>query len=83
MKATGIVRRIDHLGRVVLPKELRRTMDINEDDPMEIFTEDGTIILKPYAVKCKCGASDDLLHVGDIHICKKCALAVADAVMEA
>lgn len=47
MKATGIVRRIDELGRVVIPKEIRRTLRIREGDPLEIFTEnDGGIVLK-------------------------------------
>ena len=50
MKATGIVRRIDDLGRVVIPKEIRRTMRIREGDPLEIFTEsNGTVIFKKYS----------------------------------
>ncbi len=50
MKATGIVRRIDDLGRVVIPKEIRRTMRIHEGDPLEIFTEkDGEVIFKKYS----------------------------------
>jgi stage V sporulation protein T len=50
LKATGIVRRIDDLGRIVIPKEIRRTLRIREGDPLEIFTErDGTIILKKYS----------------------------------
>ena len=50
MKATGIVRRIDDLGRVVVPKEIRRTLRIKESDPLEIFTDrDGKIILKKYS----------------------------------
>ena len=50
MKATGIVRRIDDLGRVVIPKEIRRTMRIREGDPLEIFTDkDGVVILKKYS----------------------------------
>lgn len=50
MKATGIVRRIDDLGRVVIPKEIRRTLRIRENDPLEIFTDrDGEIIFKKYA----------------------------------
>lgn len=50
MKATGIIRRIDDLGRIVIPKEIRKTMHIRESDPLEIFTEkDGTIILKKYS----------------------------------
>ncbi|WP_343207956.1 stage V sporulation protein T [Anaerolentibacter hominis] len=50
MKATGIVRRIDNLGRVVLPKEIRRTLRIREGDPLEIFTgKEGEIVLKKYS----------------------------------
>ena len=50
MKATGIVRRIDDLGRVVIPKEIRRTLRIREADPLEIFTDrEGEIILKKYS----------------------------------
>ena len=52
MKATGIVRRIDDLGRVVIPKEIRRTMRIREGTPLEIFTDrEGQIILKKYSPK--------------------------------
>ena len=51
MKATGIVRRIDDLGRVVIPKEIRRTMRIREGDPLEIFTDrDGEVIFKKYSL---------------------------------
>ena len=48
MKSTGIVKRLDELGRITLPIELRRSMNISEHDPFEIFTEDNTIILKKY-----------------------------------
>ena len=48
MTSTGIVRRIDGLGRIVLPKELRATLDLNDRDPLEIHTEGNTIILKKY-----------------------------------
>jgi AbrB family transcriptional regulator (stage V sporulation protein T) len=51
MKATGIVRKIDDLGRVVIPKEIRRTMRIREGDPLEIYTDsDGTVIFKKYSL---------------------------------
>jgi AbrB family looped-hinge helix DNA binding protein len=50
MKVIGLVRRVDDLGRVVIPKEVRINMGIHEGDPMEIFTEDGAIILKKYNV---------------------------------
>ena len=50
MKATGVVRRIDDLGRVVIPKEIRRTLRIKEGDPLEIFTDkEGEVILKKYS----------------------------------
>lgn len=49
MKPTGIVRRIDDLGRIVIPKEIRRSLNIKDGDPLEIYTErDGSVILKPY-----------------------------------
>lgn len=49
MKATGIIRRIDDLGRVIVPKEIRRTLRIREGDPLEIFVEDGGVIFKKYS----------------------------------
>ena len=49
MKATGIVRRIDDLGRIVIPKEIRRTLRIRESDPLEIYTADGEVIFKKYS----------------------------------
>ncbi|MBD7939656.1 AbrB/MazE/SpoVT family DNA-binding domain-containing protein [Cytobacillus sp. Sa5YUA1] len=48
MKSTGIVRKVDELGRVVIPKELRRSLGINEKDPLEIYTEGEQIILQKY-----------------------------------
>ena len=64
MKATGIVRRIDDLGRIVIPKEIRRTLHIRETDPMEIFTDaKGQIILKKYEPSCIfCGNAKDIIH---------------------
>jgi len=53
MKATGIVRKIDNLGRVVIPKSLRKTLSLNESDPLEIFVkEDGSIVLRKYEPAC-------------------------------
>lgn len=52
MKATGIVRKVDELGRVVLPIELRRTLDIGERDALEIYVDDDAVILKKYAPTC-------------------------------
>ncbi len=56
MKATGIVRRIDDLGRVVIPKEIRKTLRIREGDPLEIYTDrEGEIVLKKYSPICELG----------------------------
>ena len=73
MKSTGIVRKIDELGRIVVPKELRRTLNIEEKDGLEIFTEGNTIILRKYEPACVfCGQADDVtVHKGK-KICKPC-----------
>lgn len=61
MKATGIVRRIDDLGRVVLPMELRRTLDIGEKDSLEIFVDGDRIILRKYQPGCVITGSQENL----------------------
>ncbi|WP_410512077.1 AbrB/MazE/SpoVT family DNA-binding domain-containing protein [Paenibacillus sp. BR2-3] len=73
MKATGIVRRIDDLGRVVIPKELRRTMGIKEGDPLEIFVSGDQIILKKYNPGCTlCGSLDSIQYLTGKPICMGC-----------
>jgi transcriptional pleiotropic regulator of transition state genes len=74
MKATGIVRYLDGLGRVVIPMELRRTLGIGEKDPLEIFVDGERIILKKYAPGCYiCGEVDGKLETFyDRPICLKC-----------
>ena len=77
MKATGIVRRVDELGRLVIPKELRKAYGLDTDTPVEIFTDNDSIILKKYepAVSCVfCGEdhSDALLSFKGKVICKGC-----------
>lgn len=73
MKSTGIVRRIDELGRVVLPIELRRSMDIDVKDQLEIYTEEDKIILRKHEPNCCfCGKSKDVVPFRDKLICKKC-----------
>jgi len=52
MKSTGIVRKVDELGRIVLPVEMRRTLDIAEKDALEIYVEGDTIILRKYQAAC-------------------------------
>lgn len=54
MKSTGIVRKVDELGRIVIPKELRRTLDINEKDALEIYVDGDQIILKKYVPNMAC-----------------------------
>ena len=74
MKATGIVRRIDDLGRVVIPKEIRRTMRIKEGDPLEIFTDrEGEVIFKKYSPVGELG-SIALQYAETLH--KTCSMAV-------
>lgn len=63
MKATGIVRRIDDLGRVVIPKEIRRTMNIREGDPLEIYLEDGGVVFKKYS---PLGMNEDVIRIARI-----------------
>lgn len=73
MKSTGIVRKVDELGRVVIPIELRRTLNIGEKDALEIFTEGDTIILKKYEPACVfCGQAKDVTHVKGKNICAAC-----------
>ena len=73
MKSTGIVRRVDELGRVVLPIELRRTLEIEERDQLEITLEDDRIVLRKYQPTCVfCGADTDLLEYRGKRICGKC-----------
>ncbi|QCR33161.1 AbrB/MazE/SpoVT family DNA-binding domain-containing protein [Lysinibacillus sp. SGAir0095] len=60
MKSTGIVRKVDELGRVVIPKELRRVLNINEKDPLEIFVEGDKIILKKYQPNMACAVTGEV-----------------------
>jgi len=73
MKSTGIVRRIDNLGRVVLPIELRRIFDIDKEDPVEIFVDDNYIMLKKYQPACIfCNDAKDVINFKGKNICQKC-----------
>jgi len=73
MKATGIVRKLDVLGRIVIPKELRTTLDLNETDPIEIFVEGNDIILRKYQPACIfCNDATDIIQFGGKNICKDC-----------
>ncbi len=73
MKSTGIFRRIDTLGRFVLPKELRKSLDINENDYLQIFTEGDSIILRKSQLSCiLCGNHENLIDHHDKKICQRC-----------
>ena len=73
MKSTGIVRKVDELGRVVLPIELRRTLDIAERDALEIYVEGETIVLKKYEPSCIfCGNVADTSAFKDKNVCSRC-----------
>ena len=73
MKSTGIVRKVDELGRIVLPIELRRTLDIAERDSLEIYVEGSTIMLKKYEPACIfCGDARDVISYKGRNICKNC-----------
>ncbi len=74
MKSTGIVRQVDELGRIVLPKELRKTMDIDKKgDAVEIFTDEDKIILKKYQPCCVfCGNADDMTFYKGKLVCHDC-----------
>lgn len=73
MKSTGIVRKVDDLGRIVLPKELRRVLKIEEKDALEIYVEEDRIILKKYNPGCKyCGTMDGLIRALGEDICTSC-----------
>ena len=73
MKSTGVVRRVDELGRIVIPIELRRTLDIAEKDALEIYVDGEQIILKKYEPACIfCGDARDVINYKGKNICKNC-----------
>ncbi len=73
MKSTGIVRQLDNLGRVVLPIELRRTLDIGMKDMLEVFVEGDSIILKKYQPGCVfCGGTEGVSLVLEKPVCSAC-----------
>lgn len=75
IKSTGIVRKVDELGRIVLPIELRRTLDIGEKDAVEIYVEGTSIVLKKYQPSCIfCGDSKKVVDFKGKNVCSKCLL---------
>lgn len=73
MKSTGIIRRVDELGRVVIPKEIRETFNIKEKSPIEIYVDKGRIILEKATITCQfCGSEENLKGFNGKAICTKC-----------
>lgn len=77
MKSTGIVRKLDSVGRLVLPIELRKVLGLENNEPVEILTEGDTIILKKFERSCVfCGTGDDLIYFKGKNICPDCLKAI-------
>ncbi|MCL2004318.1 MAG: AbrB/MazE/SpoVT family DNA-binding domain-containing protein [Oscillospiraceae bacterium] len=75
MKSTGITRRVDELGRIVLPIELRRTLGIAEKDMIEIYVDGGTVVLKKHESHCIfCGLAENIRQFIDKSVCENCLL---------
>ena len=73
MKASGIIRNVDPLGRVVIPKEIRKVMGINEGDPMEIVQVNNDIVLRKYSKGCIfCGSDNEAVEFNGVLVCSEC-----------
>ncbi len=73
MKSTGIVRKVDELGRIVLPIEMRRTLDIAEKDALEIYVEGDSIILRKYQAACVfCDSTKNIVSFRGRNVCTDC-----------
>lgn len=73
MKNTGVSRRLDKLGRYVIPMEIRKNLDIKEKDILEVYTEGNKIVLKKVQESCTfCGNKDELQEINDKYVCKNC-----------
>ncbi|MHB1419979.1 MAG: AbrB/MazE/SpoVT family DNA-binding domain-containing protein [Bacillota bacterium] len=78
IKSTGIVRKVDELGRVVIPIELRRTLGIDEKDALEIYVDHERIILKKYEPACVfCGNAEEIQNYRGKNVCRECAAAMS------
>lgn len=79
MKATGIIRRVDELGRVVIPIEIRNQFNIVEKDPIEIYVDGSSIVLKKFEPNCIfCGSTKNLIEFKDKLICENCSTNIAN-----
>ena len=79
MKASGIVRKVDPLGRIVIPKEIRTVMSINEGDPLEIVKDNNGILLRKYHRGCIfCGGENSIIEFKGMLVCTKCKTALIE-----
>lgn len=79
MKSTGIVRKVDELGRVVIPVELRRTLNIEDKDPLEIYVDEEKVIFKKYEPACIfCGSAEETIEFKNKTICSECLENIQD-----
>ena len=79
MKATGIIRKVDELGRVVIPIEIRNKFNINEKDELEIYVDSSSIVLKKYEPNCIfCGSTKNLVEYKGKLICNKCSQKITE-----
>ncbi len=79
MKSTGIVRKVDELGRIVLPIELRRTLGIDERDALEIYVDGASVILRKYEPTCIfCGEAADVVSYKGKNVCRACLKALIE-----
>ncbi|WP_297427898.1 AbrB/MazE/SpoVT family DNA-binding domain-containing protein [Clostridium sp.] len=77
MKASGIVRNLDNLGRVVIPKEIRKVLDINEGDPVEIVKVNNDVVLRKYSKGCIfCGSDKGVVEFNGAVVCDECRQAL-------
>lgn len=73
MKTSGIIRNVDPLGRVVIPKEMRKVMGINEGDPIEIVKVNNDIVMRKYSKGCIfCGSDKEIVEFNKVLVCRKC-----------
>jgi len=77
MKATGIVRKVDSLGRIVLPIELRRTLGIDVKDSLELFVDGDMLVFRKYSPACAfCSSADNMKHFKGKNVCGECVIAI-------
>ena len=80
LKSTGIVRKVDCLGRIVLPMEIRRIFEIGEDTPLEIFVDGEKVVIKKYTPGCVfCGQINGVIKIGGKSICPNCMDKIKEA----